>query len=467
LNLLHPVNPVNLPPSPRRPSLGKRLSFLAGSVALDLAYLGLSPLILGYVLLASAGFTKPKYRRGLLQKLGLGVPARGGERPALWVHAVSVGEVLTALPLVEALRSRFPGWDLALSVSTFTGLEVARQRLRDVSLFYFPLDLSPVVSRCFQHRRPTALILLELELWPNFLLGAARRGIPVFVANARITARSARRYALGGWLTRKFFNLVTSFGAQNELYRKRLLDVGAHPERVEILGNLKHDKGPSPCVAGAKETRSLLGWGDGETLILVAGSTHPGEERILAGLYHELKGQDGRLRLVLVPRHVERLDSAELARWEAREPLVRWSAVRKAPSTPGSLGTGILLVDTVGELELFYALADIVFVGGSLVPRGGHNLLEAARLGKAILFGPHFENFQEEGELLLREGAARSIGEERELRSAVERLLASSAERRALGEKALSASARLQGATGRHLAWLERQLQLSLSESVC
>jgi len=463
-----PVNRVDAPPGSRcRPGLGKRLSLLACSLALDLAYIALSPLLLVYLLGASSGFTNPKYRRGLLQKLGIGVPRRSGERPAFWVHAVSVGEVLTALPLVEALQSRFPGWDLGLSVSTFTGLEVAKKHLKGVPLFYFPLDLSPIVSRFFRRQRPAALLLLELELWPNSLLAAARRGIPVLVANARITSRSARRYALGGRLTRQFFNLAASFGAQNEACRERLLELGVGPERVEVLGNLKHDKEPSKCADRADEARSLLGWERGEALVLVAGSTHPGEEKIIAEIYDGLRQKDARLRLILVPRHVERLDSAELARWETKDPLVRWSGIRNFEPHPAPLGTAILLVDTVGELELFYALADIVFVGGSLVPRGGHNLLEAARLGKPILFGPHFENFQGEGELLIGEGGARSIANASELRSEVERLMLHPEERQALGETAISVSTRLRGATQRHLAWVERHLQLYLGKSVC
>ncbi|MBI4602833.1 MAG: 3-deoxy-D-manno-octulosonic acid transferase, partial [Planctomycetes bacterium] len=424
--------------------------------------------LLAALLVASRGLTRPKHRRGLLEKLGAGVPRRDGARPLLWVHAVSVGEVLTALPLVEAIHRRHAGLDLCVSVSTFTGLEVARKRLGDLPVIYFPLDLSPVIGRFFRRLRPAAVLLVELELWPNFLLEARRRGVPVLVANGRITERSARRYALGRGLTRHAFNLVESFGAQNEEYRERFLRLGVEPSRVEVLGNLKHDREPAVPPGRGLELRRRLGWPPGETSVLASGSTHPGEERALLGAYASLKASHPGLRLVLAPRHVERLaDPAETSRWGAREPLVRWSVLREGAASGPPPEPFVLLVDTLGELELFYSLADLVFVGGSLVPRGGHNLLEAARHEKALLFGPHVDNFREEAGLLLSEGGAVQLQGLEGLEPGLDRLLRSPAEREALARSAALVARRLRGAVARHMDWLDGHLRLYLPPQPC
>ena len=432
---------------------------LLWSLLIDLVYLALAPVVFLCLLVVSRGFTRPKLRRGLCSKIW-STPLREGSGPSFWIHAVSVGEVLTALPLIEKLRQAYPDWDLRVSVSTFTGLEVAEKRLPGTTVFYFPLDFSPIVARFLRRHRPSVVILMELELWPNFLLGARRRGVPVLVANARITERSASRYRLGGALTRRFFNLVTSFGAQNAAYRDRFLAVGVDPSRVEVLGNLKHDKEPSPVAARGDATRQLLGWSPGDTLVLVAGSTHPGEERHFCAHHGELKSRYSQLRLVLAPRHTERLSAAELSRWGATEPLLRWSTIRQAVSEGrrAEAGSSILVVDTLGELELFYSLADVVFVGGSLVPRGGHNIFEAARLGKPVLFGPHFKNFQEEGDLLIQERAAISVSGVDGLKASLESLLDRPSERMALGTRAREVTQRLRGATDRHMKWIELYL---------
>jgi 3-deoxy-D-manno-octulosonic-acid transferase len=436
-----------------------------GQLLLDIIYLSLAPLVL---LVLSRGFARAKYRRGFREKLG-SVPVREGDGPSFWVHAVSVGEVLTSLPLLGALRKRYPGWDVSLSVSTYTGLEVARKKLPETTVFYAPFDLSFAVSRVYRRRRPSMIVLVELELWPNLLLEARRRGVPVLVANGRITERSSRRYAAAGRLARSLFGLVQSFGAQGDEYRARFLRLGVDPRRVEVLGNLKHDRTPPPLVERAEDVRQRLGWEPAKTLVLVAGSTHPGEEEILCNLYREVRREEPRLRLVLALRHVERIASLrELPDWGAGEALVRWSGLREAAlagaAEQASLlsPAGALVVDTVGELELFYALADVVFVGGSLIPHGGHNLFEAASLGRPLLFGSHFDNFREEGNLLLAEEAAVCVSDPSELRPALERLLADPGERRRLGERARSLTERLRGATGRHIEWIDRQLRLSL-----
>ena len=429
---------------------------------LDLVWLAASPILIAWVLVASRCFLRPKLRRGLLAKVA-GPPPREGRARCIWVHAVSVGEVATSAPLIRALRERFPSWDLRLSVATFTGLEVARKSLPDVPAFYSPLDISFVVRRFFRRVRPDALVLVELELWPNLLVEARLRGVPVLVANGRITERSAQRYAKCGGLARGLFGLVTSYGAQGADHAARFLALGAPPERVEVLGNLKHDRGERSAAAGSRGVLERLGWDPAETLVLTAGSTHPGEEAALIRAHDALRPSFPGLRLVIVPRHVERLGDGglELSRWGGGDRLVRWSDVRSEPRRLDDPSRAILVVDTLGELESFYAAADIAFVGGSLIPHGGHNILEASALGKPILLGPHHSNFQVETDLLSKAGGAVVLEDERALEREVRRLLGDPDARRDMGRKALETTRALGGALEKHLGWLDRYLQLS------
>ena len=444
---------------------------LAVHLVVDLFYLLVFPLVLLYLLVASRCFTRPKYRRGLGQKLG-GVADRSDDRKSFWVHAVSVGEVLTALPLIEALRERFPSWNVDVSVSTYTGFDVARKKLTGIEVFYYPLDPSVIVARAFRRRRPTVVILVELEVWPNFLLTARRKGVPVLVANGRITARSAGRYSYGGRVTARLFRLVTSYAAQSEVYCGRFVRLGVEAERVQVLGNLKFDRRPSPRTVGAGELRRRLGWPKGRRSVLVGGSTHPSEERILWELYRRLKCELPELQLILVPRHIERLSPTELASWapagESSDNVVLWSRISAAleseddPSGEGLLESDdVLVVDTVGELELFYAVADVVFVGGSLIPHGGHNLLEAARLEKPLVFGPHHANFQEEAKILLAADGARCVVDAAALEEALQGWLQDEDGRQRIGRNAREAAQGLGGATQRHVDWVEGQLRLA------
>ena len=445
--------------------------FFAVHLLVDLVYLLVSPLVLLSLLVVSRCFTRPKYRRGLGQKLG-GVAVRDGDRNSFWIHAVSVGEVLTAVPLIEALRERFPSWSVDVSVSTYPGFEVARKKLTGVEVFYYPLDPSAIVARAFRRRRPTVVLLIELELWPNFLLTALRKGVPVLVANGRITARSARRYACGGRVTARLFRLVTAYAAQSEAYRERFVGLGVEAEQVRALGNLKYDRQPSPRTERASELRRRLGWPEGERSVFVGGSTHPSEERILWALYLRLKSELPELQLILVPRHIERLSPAELTSWrpsgsKSTDDLVLWSRVSARLESEGDSSCerllerdDVLVVDTVGELELFYAVADVVFVGGSLIPHGGHNLLEAARLEKPLAFGPHHANFQEEAAILLAADGARCVADADALEETLRGWLQDDDGRRRVGRNARDAAQGLGGATERHVEWVDEQLRL-------
>jgi 3-deoxy-D-manno-octulosonic-acid transferase len=435
---------------------GRRAAGLALGVLLDAAYLLAAPFLIAYLAFPSRLFTRKRYRAGLRQKLG-GIPAREGDRPCLWVHAVSVGEVRAVLPLLAAFRGRWPDWDLWVSTSTDTGRELAERSLpAGARIIYWPLDLGFAVRRALRRVRPTAVALMELELWPNFLLAAERAAVPVVVLNGRISARSFPRYRRLGFLARGLFGAVKAFAAQGQVVARRLESLGVPGERIEVLGNLKHDAPPSTGEDGSTAPR--LGWSlEREAPVLMGGCTHPGEEEILLEIWSQLRAGLPGVRLILAPRHIERAREVEArAASLSGLPVLAWSRGREGPR-PAS-PCPLVLVDVIGELDRFYLLSDVVFVGGSLTPRGGHNLLEPARLGKAVLFGPSVSNFEEIAAHLLERRAAIQVKDPAALGLAVARLLGDSAERRSLGERARRAAEELGGATERHLEWLQRKV---------
>ena len=429
----------------------------------DLLYLLFSPVVVIGWLILSRFMTRDKYLRGFFQKLG-SVERREGESRSLWVHAVSVGEVLTAAPLVEALGSAFDGWDVSMSVSTPTGFDTARKRLPGTKVFYAPFDLSPLVARTFSRRRPDVLVLLELEVWPNFLLEAGRRGVPVLIANGRLSGGSSDRYSRTGFLGRWLFSMVDRVAAQNAAYADRFKELGVEPGRIEVLGNLKHDREVGVSAADAAELRAGLGWSEGE-LVMVGGCTHPGEESILLGILSRLQGEQPGLRLVLAPRHVERLAGETPAGWippdDTERSFTMWSGWQAGAGE--ALGDSVLVVDTVGDLERIYSIADLAVVGGSFVPHGGHNVLEPASLSRAVLFGPHTANFEDEVSLLLAGRGGILARDPEELEKALAELLGNAEEREKMGQRAGETFSGLSGAVERHVEWIERALSLSKS----
>jgi 3-deoxy-D-manno-octulosonic-acid transferase len=437
------------------PSRGGRIARLI----LDLVYHLATPLVLLRLAVPSRCFTRRRYRAGMLQRLGA-APRRKGNRLCLWLHAVSVGELRAALPLLEGLRRACPDWDLWVSTSTDTGQELALRSLPPgMTVFYYPLDYGWAVRRTLRRVRPDAVVLLELELWPNFLLAAEEAGVPVLVASGRISDRSYPQYRRLRSLSRRLFSRVTAFAAQSEVYASRFEALGVPRERIEVLGNLKYDGSPGDDPRDPLEAR--LGWSSaGEGLVLMAGCTHPGEEDTLFKVWSELRRSLPRLRLILAPRHIERAGEVEGLVAAAGEPVARWSRLRQgAPplSEPGR--DPVILVDVMGDLDRFYRLADVVFVGGSLFPRGGgHNLLEPARLGKPVLYGPSVRNVEEVSRHLLTSRAAVQVKDRGGLQAEMSRLFSDPGARQALGERARAAAGALGGATERHLDWIRRKL---------
>lgn len=373
----------------------------------------------------------------------------------VWLHAVSVGEVGAASILATAWMSRRPQLKLLVSTVTLTGREVARQSLPQATgIVYFPIDLPGIVHRALVAVRPRLVLLTETEIWPNFLRACANAKIPVAIINGRISARSFRRYRLVLPFFRRVLQGIDLFCMQSAGDAERILALGAPPERVHVAGNLKFDAvPPTDSLFLTEQWRQELGI-DPRRPVVVAGSTHAGEEELLVRAFCSLRQEFPDLLLILAPRHPDRIAAVEASIAGNGLLAVRRSALAGSNDAPGA----IILLDTVGELSTLYAVASVAFVGGSLIPRGGHNLLEPARQGRPVLFGPHMENFAAASELFLERGAAVQVGDEVELGLQVARLLRDPGARDRMGKAALEVLAGHRGACERTVALLERLL---------
>jgi 3-deoxy-D-manno-octulosonic-acid transferase len=366
-----------------------------------------------------------------------------------------VGEVLASRTLVAGIRESMPGWDVAISTTTRSGQEVARRTFPDLFVFYFPLDFSLSTARVLDRVRPAAVVLLELEIWPNFLLSTNRRGIPVFLVNGRITEKSVRGYR---WLQRLIpepLDRIGLYAVQTPVYRDRFLALGVPPGRVFVTGSMKLD---TVDTEGAEALRSefagILRLSPGDW-VLIAGSTHEDEEEAALSAFRAVAERDPRARLVLAPRHLERLGAVEAAVRAAGFRPVRRTALRAGS---GAGAEPVVVLDTMGELRSVYAAADVVFVGGSLVPHGGQNVLEPAGLGKAVLTGPHTWNFEEVVEALASAGGIEVVQDAAALRDAVVRLHGDRGEAARRGAAAREAVLRGKGATKRTLDLVRARL---------
>jgi 3-deoxy-D-manno-octulosonic-acid transferase len=339
--------------------------------------------------------TTQKYREGLAERLGR-VPAvlftLGRERPLIWLHAVSVGEVLAASRLIDELDRAFPEHRLVISTTTRTGQALARERFGCDRVFYCPLDLPWAVRAYLNALQPRLLILAETEFWPNLLSGCFRRGIPVAVVNARISDRSWPRYRLLRRLWKPLLSRLSCILAQSETDAERLKSIGCLSERVLIAGNLKFDV---RAFDEAEATRLLKALTPNLRLV-VAGSTLEGEEATLLDAWPRLLEADPQLAMVLAPRHPERFSVVAALLNNSGFPWIKRSVWSSQPvGTLNPLNPGqIVLLDTIGELASVYSLAAVAFIGGSLIPAGGHNPLEPAQFGVPIVMGSHYANFR-------------------------------------------------------------------------
>ena len=389
------------------------------------------------------GLGDASYRERRWERFGFGEPVPAG---SIWVHAVSVGEVQAAAPLVRALRERHPSRTLVLTSVTPTG--AARARLlfgESVTLRYLPYDLPGSVRRFFDRVRPALAIIMETELWPNLLAECSRRDIPLLLASARISPRSVRRYRRLASLFSAALSRDIVIAAQSEADAGRFRSIGADAARTHVTGNIKFDFAldPAVCVRARawRETQA------GGRPVWVAGSTHEGEERLVLDAHTRVRGRHGAALLVLVPRHPNRF--AEVAAL-LKQRGVDW--VSRSSGAPVLPATEVVLGDTMGELMMFYAAADIAFVAGSLVPIGGHNLLEPAAAGVPVVTGPHNFNGQDIYDRMVGAGAVTTVPDAAGLSAAVSGLLEDTPRRRELGERGRRVALENRGALERLLA---------------
>jgi 3-deoxy-D-manno-octulosonic-acid transferase len=393
-----------------------------------------------------------KYRAGLQERLGF-VPERlglaAGER-RIWVHAVSVGEVLAISRLVHRMREQFPGHRVLVSTTTLTGQMLARQRFGAENVFYFPLDFDWCVWRWINAVRPELVVLAETEFWPAFLHRAKRSGAHIAVVKARISDHSLPRYFRFRRLLRVVLQNVDAFAAQSAEDARRLVQIGAAASGVEAVGNLKFEVSPPAepdFVAWLRQAIAREHAGP----VIVAGSTVDGEEAYVMEAFSAVLREFAQATLVLAPRHKERFESvAEMLR-ESRLPVLRRSLWRR--EEPAALSGSVLLLDSIGELASVYALADVAFVGGSLVPRGGHNILEAAQFGAPVVTGPHTENFRDIMQAFKSENAVVVVAPD-EFAARLLALLKDDAQRETIGTRGMHVVQANSGATERTLAIL-------------
>ncbi len=400
-------------------------------------------------------FFTPGYGRGLKEKFGFISRVKReslNKRPNIWLHAVSVGEILASLPLIKLIQQTFPRYQLVISTTTTTGQAVARKKVSGAIFIYFPLDLFPPASRVLNTVKPAIFIVAESEIWPNFFRLAHRRNIPIILFNGRISLRSYSRYRWMGAFFRKVAAYISLFGMQTELDARRIISLGADSSRVKVTGNTKFDAleklGPGEIEKLKKELGIF-----GRDLIFVAGSTHPGEEEIILNCFLKLKREFVDLRLILCPRHLERLAEVES---QIRRRGISFSRRTHLPHNESQKRPDILLLDTMGELAGIYSLATVVFVGGSLIPKGGQNILEPINFGKPVVFGPYISNFQEIAELLENSGIGFRIQNEDELYQKMLSFLKNEKLRGDIGNKAGLIVARHRGASFKNFELIKR-----------
>jgi 3-deoxy-D-manno-octulosonic-acid transferase len=379
-------------------------------------------------------------------------------RQIIWLHAVSVGEIGLCKQLISALEPRVPNAKIVVSCTTTTGMaEYRRQLPSRITKIYYPIDRRKFVRRALATINPEAIILMEAEIWPNFLWRAGDLNIPVFLANARMSDRSHPRYKKFGWLFRRLFGSFAGVSCENEEEARRLREVGCRPENVRVVGNLKF------ISASLSEKRHLdvrgllqqIGVAD-DAPVLVAGSTHDGEELLLIEIVSRLRKKFPNLFTILVPRHNERCpELSRKLRAQGANVILRNAIYEDTRLAPGAVDC--LLVNTIGELKFFYEPATVVFIGKSLTAFGGQNPIEPAALGKPVVFGPHMQNFRDITRLLLGKGGALQVKDARELEQTLGDLLANAERRAELGRHALDL-------VNENLGAVERTVEMILPE---
>jgi 3-deoxy-D-manno-octulosonic-acid transferase len=401
------------------------------------------------------------YLKGLGERLGGRGPTLENTAPGgIWLHAVSVGEVLAALPLLRRIRAELPGTPLFVSTTTLAGRETAEAKLKGLAsgVFFAPIDYRFAVRRVLRRLRPAAVVIMETEIWPNLFRETKRAGAGLMLVNARISDQTLGSYRRNAWFFRQALSYADAIHAQDARAQGRFAEIGAPANRVIDAGNLKYDFDPSAAGLADDLERLFTGpvWIAASTMA-PASDGDPDEDDAVMAAYGELRARHPALNLVLVPRKPERFDAAAAKLSAAGIPFVRRTELASSGPFPG-----VLLLDTMGELAGLFRLADVVFMGGSLASRGGHNPLEPAAHGVPVIAGPHMENFADITELLERGGGLVRIGSADELAHAVEALLDDPAWRREVGARAREISASRRGATERAVQEIRKLLSNAL-----
>ncbi|MBI4834695.1 MAG: 3-deoxy-D-manno-octulosonic acid transferase [Planctomycetes bacterium] len=398
--------------------------------------------------------TTPSARMGLWQRFGF-IPKI--DKPSIWLHGASVGELKSVELLIEKLLTDYPDYAIVLSSLTPTAQSLIRKKYPNSLCIFFPIDLSWVVKRALRRINPRLIILLEQEIWPNFIRAASGMKIPVLLLNARITEKSFNRYSKSGLIFKPSLAMLSHFGVQDETYAQRYAQLNVPKERITVTGNMKYDMIKNPPAerdsAPLRKLQDEMGIRD-KDIVLIAGSTSAPEEEILLDIYSNLKATISNLKLILAPRHPERFCEVESLIKSKGFACLK----RSKPSNNEQLTSNnyVIFLDTMGELSMIYSLASIVFVGGSLIDRGGQNMLEPAALGKPVIFGSFVYNFRESADLLVKAGAGFMVKDKEELLHKLKELLSDLTRLKETGKKGIDVIASQQGATEKNLAIIKR-----------
>ncbi len=411
---------------------------MIGSLIYNAALTLSAPAIIPYMALRA--LAKPAYRAGLPQKLGFDMPERGPS--CVWIHAVSVGEALAAEPLVKAIRAKAPALPVTITVTTPTGMDVARKRLSDMArVLYFPFDFPWAARRAVAAINPAVYVMIDTEIWPNVMSLCARAGAKVVLANGRVSDKSYPRYEKLKWLFGPVLKNADLLLMQDTEDARRITALGADPGRVSVAGNLKFDGLSAPLSADERAgLRASIGIGAEETAILL-GSIHAGEETAIRA-FLSARGKISSARLIIAPRRIEDVTWIENSLKGSGLTALRKTAMATLPHVDPSI---VPVIDTFGELSNLYASADVAFVGGSLIRHGGQNPLEPAAHGTPVVFGPDMRNFRDVSVTLLKAGAAVMAGSERELVDIFTNLLTNEITRKKMGSAGLDVINRNRG----------------------
>ncbi len=413
--------------------------------------------------------TNERYRSGFVQRLGW-VDRRKREKPCVWIHCASVGEILTVKALVKSIEKEFNNVTIVISTNTNTGFSVAQQHFNGKKIFYFPLDLSWVVDKVLNAIQPSCVILIELELWPNFLIAAAKKHIPVALLNARVSEKSLKWYRVLSRISKEFFESLAReedvFCARTQTDANRLMNLGIAGKQIFVTGNMKFDNIITGVSEDTKKRLLVLFRIAKDDKVVVCGSTHEGEEGVIVKIFRQMSARIEKLRLILAPRHIERANDVTKVIESAGLRCVRKTSLDRESKVGEWKNETVILLDTVGELLATYSIADCVFVGKSLVPQGGQNMMEPAGLAKPVLVGPYTFNFREEVQLLRDANAIEIVQNESALLDKMTYLLEHPDDAREMGKRAQSVVMKQRGATDRNVDVLKKILLKERTVSV-